>query len=102
MEFRVEGESVTFWLRVKPGARRERLGRDAAGELRLEVLAPPVEGHANEACVRFLARGLRLPKTAVSILAGEKGRRKLIRIAGRAAAETVARLRSLAAGQGGI
>ena len=97
MEFRVEGETVTFWLRVKPGARRERLGRTAAGELHLEVSAPPVEGRANEACAKFLARALRLPRSAVTILAGQKARRKLIRIEGRLAKETVAGIESLAA-----
>lgn len=96
MEFRVEGESVTFWLRVKPGSRRERLARTAAGELCLEVSARPMEGRANEACVLFLARALHLPRRSVEILAGVKSRRKLIRIAGRLAKETVTRLESLA------
>ncbi len=96
MEFRVEGETVTFWLRVKPGSRRERLARTSAGELCLEVSAPAIEGRANEACVLFLARALHLPQRSVEILAGGKSRRKLIRVAGRLAKETVARLESLA------
>jgi hypothetical protein len=39
-EFKVERENVSFWLRVKPRAARERLTVDAAGELRLELHAP--------------------------------------------------------------
>ena len=98
MSFRIEGDAVIFWLRVKPGARRQRLSRDAAGELRLEVSAPPIEGQANEACVFFLARALRLPRSCVTLLAGQKSRRKLIRIEGRLAGETITRLETLSAG----
>ena len=64
--------------------------------MRLEIHAPPAEGEANEACVQFFARALHLPQACVVILAGERSRRKLIRITGRAAAETIKRLETLA------
>jgi hypothetical protein len=89
-EFKVERENVSFWLRVKPRAARERLTVDAAGELRLELHAPATEGQANDACVHFFARALRLPQACIAILAGHKARRKLLRITGRSAEETVA------------
>jgi len=93
--FKVERENVSFWLKVKPRSAQERLSRDPAGELRLELHAAPVEGQANEACVQFFARTLRLPRACVVILSGEKGRRKLIRITGRSAQETLARLNKM-------
>jgi len=96
--FRIEGESVSFWLKVKPRARRERLVPAAAGELQLELLAPAIEGRANEACVLFLARELRLPQACVVILAGVKSRRKLVRITGRSAKETIEQLSRLVPG----
>lgn len=96
MEFKVERENVSFWLKVKPRSARERLTMDAAGELRLELHAAPVEGEANEACLRFFARSLHLPQACVVILAGGKARRKLIRITGRSAEETVAQIKMLA------
>ena len=86
-EFKVERETVSFWLRVKPRSTRERLTVDESGELRLELHAPATEGQANEACIRFLARALRLPQSSVEILSGQKSRRKLIRVAGRSAEE---------------
>jgi uncharacterized protein YggU (UPF0235/DUF167 family) len=101
VEFKVERENVSFWLKVKPRSSRERLTADAAGELRLELHAAPVEGEANEACLRFLARSLRLPQACVVILAGGKARRKLIRITGRSAEETIAQIKALA-GSGSI
>jgi hypothetical protein len=95
-EFRIERENVSFWLKVKPRSARERLTRDSSGELQLELHAAPSGGQANEACVRFFARALRLPQACVVILSGHKSRRKLIRITGRSAAETVTQLKKLA------
>ena len=77
---KIEGNVVTFWLRVKPRSPRERLRLDSTGELRLELNAAPTEGQANEACVEFFARLLRLPRASIEIVTGEKSRRKLIRI----------------------
>ena len=94
-DFKIERENVSFWLKVKPRSSRERLIQEASGELRLEVHAPPAEGQANEACIRFFARALRLPYACVAILSGEKARRKLIRITGRSAQETIAQLRDM-------
>ena len=96
VDYQISGQSVSFWLKVKPRSSRERLTLDASGELRLEVHAAPVEGQANEACVPFFARALHLPQVCVAVLTGEKARRKLIRITGRSAEETVAQLQTLA------
>ena len=92
VDIRVEGDSVTFWLRVKPRSAHERLMVDSSGELRLELHAPPTEGHANDACVEFFARLLRVPRSSVGIITGEKSRRKLIRIRG--GEEIVTKLKS--------
>jgi uncharacterized protein len=95
-DFRIEGEAVSFWIKVKPRSAREGLEIDSAGELRLAVNAPPVEGRATKACVRFLARALDLPRRRVEVLAGETSRRKLVRIRGHSARATIARLAELA------
>jgi len=95
-DFQISGESVSFWLKVKPRSSRERLTMDASDELRLELHAAPTEGQANESCVRFFARALHLPQACVVILAGGKARRKLVRVTGRSAEETVTQLRKLA------
>ena len=100
-EFKVERENVSFWLRVKPRVARERLTVDASGELRLEIHAPPTDGQANEACVYFFARALRLPQACVVILSGHKARRKLLRVTGHSAEECVAQIKALAAAPAG-
>lgn len=96
VDFQISGENVSFWLKVKPRSSRERLALDASGDLKLELHAAPVEGQANEACLRFFARALHLPQACVVILTGEKARRKLVRITGRSAEETVTQLQALA------
>jgi hypothetical protein len=94
--YRTEGETVSFWLKVKPRSARERLSYDSNGQLRLELHAPPTEGEANQACVYFLARALRLPQSCVTIVSGQRSRRKLIRIAGRSATETISAMQAMA------
>jgi uncharacterized protein (TIGR00251 family) len=96
-EFQIERENVSFWLKVKPRSARERLGVGSSGELQLELHAPPVEGQANEACVLYLARALHVPQACVVILSGRRSRRKLLRVTGRSAQETIAQIKTLAA-----
>lgn len=95
-DFKIDGENVSFWLRVKPRSTRERLTVDASGELRLELHAPATEGQANEACIHFFARALRLPQASVVIISGQKARRKLMRVAGHSAEESIRQIDYLA------
>ena len=74
-----------------PRARKTELGgvRDDAVVVRLA--ATPVDGAANEALVDYFAALLRLPRRAVRIVSGERGRRKRLALAG-VTAETVRQL----------
>jgi uncharacterized protein (TIGR00251 family) len=90
--FHVDGNTVSFWILVKPRSSRESLERAPAGELCLRIHAAPTEGQANEACIRFLARYLRLPRQSVSIQAGHRSRRKLVRVTGRSARQIIEQL----------
>lgn len=99
-DFTAEGNSVGFWVRVKPRSRRQRLVRTSSGELCLELIAPPVEGKANEAAVDFLAKSLRVPRSSVQIVTGTKSRRKLLRIVTHAPQELIERLNVLAQEKG--
>ncbi len=60
--------------------------------LHVRVTAPPVEGEANLAVARLLARALRIAPSAVAVVRGERGRDKLVRVAGLGAVELKRRL----------
>lgn len=60
--------------------------------LKIRVAAPPVDGAANDALIRFLAKRLSLPLAAVRIESGTSGRRKLVRLRGVTAEQAIARL----------
>jgi uncharacterized protein len=96
--FRIEEHAVSFWVKVKPRSSFDRLKLDSAGDLRLDLRAPAVEGRANEACREFFARALRLPSGAVEIARGARARRKLIRIECPNGEAVAQRLRRLAQG----
>jgi uncharacterized protein (TIGR00251 family) len=69
---------VSFFIHVSPRARKARVGGLHGDALRVAVTAPPVEGEANRACVEALARALGLPRDAVRIASGQRGRRKRV------------------------
>jgi uncharacterized protein (TIGR00251 family) len=54
----------------------------AEDALRIKLQAPPVEGKANKALVRFLASALDVPARQVSIVTGETGRLKRVAVRG--------------------
>jgi uncharacterized protein YggU (UPF0235/DUF167 family) len=59
----------------------------------VRLTAPPAEGEANAALLRFLGRVLDVPASSVRLLRGASSRDKLVRIDGLTAAEVASRLR---------
>lgn len=73
--------------RVTPGASRVAVGGvwtgpDGDQRLIIRVTAPPEKGKANKAAAAAIARAFGLPKSAVSVTAGEKDRLKTFALAG--------------------
>ena len=61
-------------------------------ELKVRLAAPPVDGAANDALVRWLAEVLDLPRAAVTLSAGHSSRSKVVAITGITATDARARL----------
>ncbi len=78
--------AVTVDIQVKPRSSREGVGPVQADRLCVSVNAPPVDGKANEAGVRVLAETFGVPNAVVTIVRGETGRKKTVRVAGITAA----------------
>ncbi len=72
-----EGGEVA--VRVTPKARANKVMLDDRG-LRVSVTTAPEDGKANAAVIALLARELKLPKSALTLVRGARGRDKLIRI----------------------
>lgn len=79
---RFAGGVLTLRLHVQPGARATGWAGRHGEALRLRLAAPAVDGRANAACIQFLAQAAGVPRGAVTIAHGERGREKLVRIAG--------------------
>jgi uncharacterized protein (TIGR00251 family) len=74
-------------VRLTPRGGRDALGsvrRDQAGRAQLlaRVSSPPVEGAANAALVKLVAKTLGVPKSAVTLASGQTARIKTLEIAG--------------------
>jgi uncharacterized protein (TIGR00251 family) len=79
-------------VRVQPRASSDAIVGWQAGVLRVRVSAPPVEGEANRAVARLLARALGVAPSTIAVIRGGRGRDKLVRIAGLSEADVRARL----------
>ncbi len=73
---------VTLTVKVAPRASRNELAGVEAGALKVRLTAPPVEGAANQALVKLLAKQLKVAKGKVSVVSGERSRNKRVEISG--------------------
>ena len=83
---------VTFAIKVQPRARKNAVLGTLGDALKLSLTAPPVDGRANEACIEFFAKLLKVPRSSVTIAAGQTSRNKVIHVAGLSAKEVETRL----------
>jgi uncharacterized protein len=83
---------ASFQVKVQPRAKKNAITGEVGEALKIALTAPPIEGRANEACMAFLAELLNVPRSSVTIAAGESSRNKVIRVAGLTAAQVEARL----------
>jgi uncharacterized protein (TIGR00251 family) len=80
LPYTLSGETLLLRLKVRPNAGRNKIAGVRAGELVVRLQAQPRKGEANRALVRFLAKSLGLPRSAVVIAAGETSAHKVLRL----------------------
>ncbi len=80
-------EPVTLSIRIQPRASKNEIVMMASGGLKIRLTAPPVDGAANEALVKFLADTLSIPKSNIEIVSGHTSREKIVRVSGLCDAE---------------
>ncbi len=80
--YRRSGEVVTLTLHVQPGARRSEIAGLHGEALKLRLAAPPIEGRANEALLKFIAERFDVPLRQVEIRQGGQSRHKVVAVTG--------------------
>lgn len=73
---------VYITLHIQPGARREGVTGLFGSALKIALNAPPVDGKANAALLKFLAAKLQLPKNNIELCSGASSRDKRVFAAG--------------------
>jgi uncharacterized protein len=74
--------SVGVEVKVRTGSSREGIGGEHDGAIVVRVAARPVEGQANKAVRKLIAKKAGVPASKVEILRGEKTNRKLVAVEG--------------------
>ena len=81
------GDHVLVSVRLTPNGGHDAIdgietGADDIAYLKIRVAVAPEKGKANKALIALVAKTLRMPKTALSIVSGETARKKILRIDG--------------------
>ena len=71
-----------FTVKVHPRARRSEITGALGDAWKLSLAAPPVDGKANEECIRYLAEWAGVARSRVRIVSGLTSRMKVVEIEG--------------------
>jgi len=82
----------TFSVRLTPRAAQDKIAGWEGDVLRVRVSAPPVEGRANDALLRLLARALDVPTSWLRLVRGQTQRNKVVAVEGLSDEEVRVRL----------
>ena len=80
--YRRNGDDVLLVLHVQPGAKRSEVSGLHGDALKIRLAAPPIEGRANEALLRFIADSFEVPLRNVELKQGAQSRRKTVCVSG--------------------
>jgi hypothetical protein len=82
--YRRNGDVISLTLHVQPGAKRSEIAGLHGEALKIRLAAPPVEGRANEALLKFIAALFDVPLRQVELRQGGQSRHKVIAVTGSA------------------
>ncbi|MCF8054778.1 MAG: DUF167 domain-containing protein [Deltaproteobacteria bacterium] len=69
-------------VRVLPRSAHGGIVGIQQGAVKIKICSPPIDGRANEECRELIATALKIAKSNVSIVAGERARLKMVKIEG--------------------
>lgn len=88
-------DGIILPVRIQPRASKDEIVGEYNGALKIKLTSPPVEGEANRCCIEFLSKRLKIAKSHLEIIKGEKSKDKLIKIIGLGKADVVEILQDL-------
>jgi uncharacterized protein (TIGR00251 family) len=74
--------SAEVTVRLTPHAGKNEIAGERDGALLVRVTAPPVDGQANAALCRLIAKRARVGARSVAIVRGASSREKVVRVEG--------------------
>lgn len=80
--YRRSGDVITLTLHIQPGAKRNEVAGLHGGALKIRLSASPIEGHANEALLKFIAESFDVTLRQVELKQGGQSRHKVVVITG--------------------
>lgn len=80
--YRRNGEVITLTLHVQPGAKHSEIVGMHGEALKIKLAAPPIEGRANEALLKFIAELFAVPLRKVELKQGGQSRHKVVAVSG--------------------
>jgi hypothetical protein len=80
--YRRNGEIITLTLHVQPGAKRSEIVGLHGEALKIKLAAPPIEGRANEALLKFIADLFAVPLRNTELKQGGQSRHKVVAVTG--------------------
>ena len=78
--YRWQGDALLLNVLVQPKAGKDQIVGQQGEELKVRIKAPPVDGEANQALLKFLSKTFKVPKSNIEIISGETSRHKRLRI----------------------
>ncbi len=80
--YRRSGDVITLTLHIQPGAKRTDVAGLHGDALKIRLAAPPIEGRANEALLKFIAESFDVPVRQVELKQGGQSRHKVVAVTG--------------------
>ena len=80
--YRHQGDVITLTLHVQPGAKRSEIAGLHGDALKIRLAAPPIDGRANDALLKFVADLFGVPLRQVELKQGAQSRHKVVAISG--------------------
>jgi len=75
-----DNDTVIVNLYVQPGAKRTEVVGFHGDELKIRLTSQPIDGRANDALLKFVAKTFDVPRRNVALIRGGKSRHKKLQL----------------------